>query len=456
MKKPKKKLIIGLSVAGVVVLFLLFRMVFGGGGAAGVMVSTTPLARTDLKNLVSASGTLESAHTAKVYSSQGYQVKELLVQVGDMVQAGDILCRLDTEALELDIAAQEASIASAAALNQHSLQVSERKLQDAEGNLRSGHDNGVNGAKSSLQSADDALDMARHNYEVAQAAYDHATIGSSNREELRLAMEQADQAYDNAKRSYRLAATAYDTALLTADQSLEDYNDAVINSRLSADLTVQKLTLQKLRLQLDDATVKAPISGMVTEVYAEEGSPGSGLLFIVEDTDSLVVKTRLKEYDINTVKEGMPATVKSDATGEEEYPAQVERISPAAAKAADGSVQTNNVEFETDLRLTGKEPGLRIGMNVRLNIITEEKPDVWAVPFDAVVTDEEGREIVYVAKADEKGQLTAQAVPVTTGLETDFYIEISSDSLAEGDLIITDSDIPVTDGMPVQLFNAGQ
>lgn len=35
--------------------------------------------------------------------------------------------------------------------------------------------------------------------------------------------------------------------------------------------------------------------------------------------------------------------------------------------------------------------------------------------------------------------MTATAVPVTTGMETDFYLEISSDGLADGDQVLSDA-----------------
>lgn len=57
----------------------------------------------------------------------------------------------------------------------------------------------------------------------------------------------------------------------------------------------------------------------MTAVYAKEGVPAAGLLFVVENTDDLVIKTALKEYDVATVQEGMPTEIKSDATGEEVF-----------------------------------------------------------------------------------------------------------------------------------------
>ena len=44
----------------------------------------------------------------------------------------------------------------------------------------------------------------------------------------------------------------------------------------------------QLQESLEDTRITAPCSGTVTAVYAEVGSTGSGLLFIIEDVDDLV------------------------------------------------------------------------------------------------------------------------------------------------------------------------
>lgn len=59
-------------------------------------------------------------------------------------------------------------------------------------------------------------------------------------------------------------------------------------------------------------------------------------MFVVEDTDSLVIKTKLKEYDIASVEVGMPVVIKSDATGEQEFMGHISHISPAAVKSSTG------------------------------------------------------------------------------------------------------------------------
>ena len=201
--------------------------------------------------------------------------------------------------------------------------------------------------------------------------------------------------------------------------------------------------------------VHCGVSGTVTAVYAKVGAPGSGLLFVVENTDDLVIKTELKEYDVASVQEGMPVQVKSDATGDRVFPASVSHIAPTAQKAADGSTQSSgSVEFDTEVRLDQPDSGLRVGMNVRMTVVTAERKGVWAVPYDALVTDAQGQTAVYVARPQgEEGSMVAVEVPVDTGLETDFYVEISSGQLAEGDLLLTQP-AGILPGAPVTLAPA--
>lgn len=69
-----------------------------GGNTQTVLASDTQvLSYTDLESSVSATGTVESSDTTKVYSTLAYQVKSVLVEVGDTVQEGDLLAELDAE-----------------------------------------------------------------------------------------------------------------------------------------------------------------------------------------------------------------------------------------------------------------------------------------------------------------------------------------------------------------------
>ncbi len=76
-----------------------------------------------------------------------------------------------------------------------------------------------------------------------------------------------------------------------------------------------------------------------------------------------------------------------------------------------------------------KDSGLLIGLSAKVEIILSQVTDVYAVPYDAVGTDENGGSVVY---ARSGGETEFTAIPVETGMETDYYIEISGEGLSDG------------------------
>lgn len=195
--------------------------------------------------------------------------------------------------------------------------------------------------------------------------------------------------------------------------------------------------------------VEATTSGTVTAISAQNGAPANGVLFTIEDTNSLRVVTNIKEADVGTVQPGMKVTIKTDATGDKEYTGTVQSIAPTAVKqssasgtgaAAAASSGNQNPEFETRVSIDSDISGLLIGMKARLNIIVEERNGVYSVPFDVLTTGANNESCVLVAADPKDGVYTVKEVPVTTGTETDFAIEISGDQLTDGMQIITDID----------------
>ncbi|MEG2203925.1 MAG: efflux RND transporter periplasmic adaptor subunit, partial [Oscillospiraceae bacterium] len=500
-KKSKKKKLL-LLVLGLVVVAVAAKLMMPKNTA--LPVTTAPLARDELVNRVNVSGVIESANAARVYSSQPGKVNAIRVQEGDRVAAGDVLAELDTADLELSIAKQKALMSVGSQSDALTLADAERQYSQLVSDIANGMESslvsaqqGVDSAtktltdakraiyenESDLEYADELarklekeLILARRAKEDADAALKkdpgNAALKDALAEKTEL-YEQALAKWDENNKdfsnglsqyeiTYRAARMNYDAAIKNqelarqrVDRQLETLKETIEKAKLSGDMTADQLSLTSLQRSLDESTLRAPITGVVTAVYAKEGMPGTGLMFLVEDTDRLVVKTSIREYDIGSVQEGMSAVIKADATGETEFTGEVQHISPAASKAADGSTKTSgNVEFATDVALTTPDSGLRIGMNVRVNIVLEKKEGVFSAPFDAVITNDEGQDVVYVARDDGKGKYTAEAVPVTTGMETDFLIEISSDALTEGDLIIT-TPAALTPGAAVMLLPVG-
>ncbi|WP_296627236.1 HlyD family efflux transporter periplasmic adaptor subunit [uncultured Negativibacillus sp.] len=300
---------------------------------------------------------------------------------------------------------------------------------------------GVAAAQSGVATAEAQLDAAKDAQNGASVAQLEQGIDSAKRgvESAALQKEQAEDQADSAEQ-------LRDATNNQIEQQIETLQDSLISSQLAAESNrSQEIAIEKLQNTLDEATITAPVSGVVTAVYAKVGEPGNGLLFVIEDTESLKVTTYIKEYDIGNITEGMKVTIKSDATGDKEIPGTITYIAPAAVKTDTGATKTtdNNstVEFEAEVQVDEQNSGLRIGMNTRLTVLVDERDDVYGVPYDSVVEKADGTQVLYVAEpqsSEGKDTYVVTEVPVTTGLETDFYVEVSGDSITDGMIVLSD------------------
>ena len=660
-----KKKIIGGVCAALAVVVVGGYVITSQKGAAQMIVSTETLQQMDLKNTISLTGTVETQTGRKVYSTLTYPVESVNVEVGDVVQEGDVLAKLKTDDLELDIAQQQAAVTASNNQAAHQIEVSRKAYENAKENYENGLDSSaisaeqsvtqaennvtqseysVESAKLQVESAEAAVRDARENYRLtrdqlegnvtdaekaldkaeealsdAKAAYNDALAGvegqiaqaeanfaqikadydmqkatydniagqlaenvknaqaaekeaedkyneykeawgesspeavdakakwddavearvQAQQEQLRekeafqaieatynqaqtdlatvkssiygqttsaqsavasaesgvasaeaqldaakdarngTTLAQVEQGIGSANRGVDSAEVQEDVAKAQLDaakqsaesakqqqeatknaieQQIDSLQDSLVGSQLAAESNrAQEIAIQKMQNTLEDASITAPVSGVVTAVYAKVGEPGNGLLFVVEDTESLKITTRIKEYDIANVQVGMPVTIKSDATGDKEISGTITYIAPAAVKSDTGSTQTSsnnsNVEFEAEVQVNDKDSGLRIGMNTRLTVLLEEKQDVFGVAYDSVVKKQDGTDVLYAVEpksteGKDASTYIVTEVPVTTGLETDFYIEVSGSNIQNGMSIVSDPQ-SVTPGMEV-------
>lgn len=462
-----------------------------------VPVDYTLLHRTNLTDSISIKGIVESEKSQKVYSSLNYKVKEVFVEAGDYVTEGKILAQLEIEDIERNLKKRKEEVISSQQTNINQLNNSQRILSEALDNLNNGTNSQIVSAETSLKTAEINLENAKKSYTDAvddnnkginskvasaqssldtakldldrkQSDYDNATqlfaAGGISQEEMNQAekslknsqiqyndallnMENAktsdSRTLDQAEENLKTAQTNYDNALKAlnsaktkAQQDIESYRSNVETAQIAVNNNSAQLSVEELEKQLADSAITSPVSGTVTAVYAKEGSSGQGLLFVVEDTNSLKITTYIKEYDVSRIKEGMKVIIRSDATGDDEYEGILSKIEPAASKNTNGdTASTSDVEFKAEVTVVSDETNLRIGMNTRMNIILDSKENVYIVPFESIKSTPEGQSVIFII--DDKGVL--QETAVETGLETDFYTEISSDALYDGARIANDA-----------------
>ena len=301
----------------------------------------------------------------------------------------------------------------------------------------SAQSNGGGYRDKTLEELQAALTAAQAEQTAAQAAVNEAqaAYNSASGQGYSLSL-----AVDSAYNGYVTALKSLDAAIASVETQLQSSENQLDSAKLSAQSAreTRELTLEQMDESMEDLVITAPAAGTVTAVYATVGGPSTGLLFVIEDVEDLVVKTTIRSYDVGQVQEGMDVTIKSDATGDASFAGTVSFIAPASQKTATGETNTANEVFDAEVKVLSQDTGLRIGMSVRLNYVLEAETGVLAVPYDAVYTNASGQSCVMAARDQGNGKYLLEEIPVTTGVESDVEVAISGPGIQAGLQVLND------------------
>ena len=284
--------------------------------------------------------------------------------------------------------------------------------------------------KTTYENAKTAYETTKKKLEDTLDNYEEALISAtenytSAKEKVDDQIEAYESALSSAERNLSDAENSLTNAKINTENQLESYRIAYENAKNSTNTELADYQLANLYEDLGKTTVTAPIAGTVTAVYANEGETATGVMFVIEDTDNLVITSTVKAYDLDRVSEGMPVKIKTDATGSDVFYGVIESISPTATKDATGSVlSTNDAEFETVVRVTDKSDRLRIGVSARIEYVIEEAKDATAVPESAILTDTEGSYVLTVSE-DAEGNILLTRTVVEIGVSDGIYTVVS-------------------------------
>lgn len=464
----KHKKVIGaaaISVTALLVIGVMAGFSLPKSSSSGLVdpsgINTISLEQQSLASTVNVTGMVYSKNATEVYSSLNYAVDTVNVEVGDYVSEGDVLAVLDSRSLQADIAQKQAAVGSASAKAQQSLSEAEKALKTYQDNADNGYNSSLVNAESSISSAEldvqtAELEMQAANNDLRTARrqlrdardgegdYEYEDPTDSQMDALKDAVyaketlvEKTQINLEKAKERLEQAKTDLDVTKVSTDDNLSDYQDRVKSAQISTNFNDQWLYIQKLQEDLSRCSIISPVSGTVTAVNAVEGGSSSGLLFVIQDGDALKILANIKEYDIDNVNIGDTVMIKADATGDKEYKGTLTKISPTSNETKSGNTTTStDSEYESEITVSSAQAGLKIGMNARLSIVTEEKNNIFAVPYEAVFEAEDGGSYIYSLVAAEKGKASVKMVPVEKGLQSNLSVEILGEKLTEGMQIV--------------------
>jgi len=360
--------------------------------------------RGDLEMSVLASATLHPFEIVQVRPEASGRIEELFIDVGDWVNEGDPIARLDQEDLQTRLQTANAELSRTGA----NLDLVRRGYTPRE----------LQSYQSAVDRAQLALNEASEDLEHVQQLHESGFASDEELDSAEYAVEQAQQNLEQAQDAL---------AVLTQGSTREEIRSA------EASVSIARANLQDAENALGDAIINAPMDGVILEKFVTEGSvvvsslasfSGGDSLCVIGDLSTMKALSSVDENDIGHVILGQRVILDVDSYPDEEFEGTVYKIHPQAS--LEGGVTVFTVEVE----VPNPDNRLMAGMSCEVEVITETFTDILLVPDRAIAQRDESN---YVFVVDENDSIEARKIEIG---ETNFEYTEVLDGLEEGESVI--------------------
>jgi RND family efflux transporter MFP subunit len=199
--------------------------------------------------------------------------------------------------------------------------------------------------------------------------------------------------------------------------------------------------LATLDAQLSYATIRSPITGIVTEQFQYEGEFASagGKLVTIADTSTVIVKVPFADTVTAQLKAGDAAKVLPTDTSAEEMSGQITLLSRSS--------DSTNRTVEVWVTLGNSAGKLRANGAAQVTVFANSKSDAVVVPSSAVTLEASNADEGTVMVVD--AQNVAHETKVKIGIRTPDRIEIV-EGLQGGETIVIEGNYALPDGTKVE------
>jgi HlyD family secretion protein len=397
---------------GAVILLVVVFFVSRSLTRERIPVHAATVSRAELFSTIPTNGLVEPVKNYEYHSPLATSVREVYVQQGDHVQAGQLLMQLDDVNARARVAASESALRSAEATYEAVRQggtLEER--QSLNSNLSRSH-----------------LDLAEAQRQLAALQKLQAT-GAASASEVAAAQERVSLAQDSLASLEARQQTRYSPA--ESERARSAVADATANLKAARDV-------------LDRTSYRAPIAGTVYSIlvsksdFVEEGK----LLLQMTDLRNLRVRAYFDEPEIGNLAVGQKITIVWDARQGKEWHGHITQVP--------STIVTFNTRNVGEVLVAIDDPSASTGLlpdtHVTVTVTTSSEPNILTVPRESLHV-ENGK--YYVFRVVDAGLVRT---PVTTGTINLTQVAITS-GLKDGDLIATRSlnGLPLEPGVPVKV-----
>ena len=391
----KKKLLLG---GGFMAAVVLAGFYFWADDSSTPQYLTARVERGNLRNTVTATGTLQAVTTVQVGSQASGTISALYADFNSVVKKGQVVAQLDPAVAKAQVEQARANLEQARA----SLAQSRAAVVNARAGITDAQAKNL-AAKSTVQNNQAGVSGAEANVAVLKAQQDDARSLLKQQESLLKSGVIAQRDYDVAMTAYRSAEARYNQAVAQLNQAklseqssssagLAQSQAAIEQSQAQvqqAQAQVQQNTAQVQQAQaalslaevnLSHTTITSPIDGIVVSRDVNVGQTVAAslsaptLFTIANDLTQMQVIANIDQADIGLVEQAKSVKFSVDAFPGKEFDGKIAemRLNPVNVQ----NVVTYNVVINVD----NPDQKLKPGMTANLTITIDERNNVLKVP----------------------------------------------------------------------------
>jgi len=390
----KKHLIVGTASIAVLAAAAFY---FWGNQASAAQYLTAKVDRGNLRNTVTATGTLQAVTTVQVGSQASGTISSLSADYNSVVKKGQVIAQLDPAVPKAQVDQARANLQQAqASLQQAHAAVSNSRAGVSDAQAR------AQGASSTAQNNQAGVAGAQANLAVLKAQQDDALSLLKQQEALVKSGVIAQRDLDVAKTAYQTAQAKYDQGVAQLNQATLSQQMAAGSGIASSQAQVQQsqaqvqqsqasvsaaeaqvqqaqAALQLAEVNLAHTTITSPIDGIVVSRDVNVGQTVAAslsaptLFTIANDLTKMQVIANIDQADIGLVENAKSVRFSVDAFPGKDFDGKIEqmRLNPQTVQ----NVVTYNVVIDVD----NPEQKLKPGMTANLTVTIDERNNVLKV-----------------------------------------------------------------------------
>ena len=378
-----------------------------------IPVQISPVIRKQMTYSLSPTGDIAPMMQVDLFPRVSGYLERIDVNLGDSVRQGQVIAQIDRTEFLQKVKEVEAKVAQAKA-----------NLSELEAGSR----------PEELRQAEEALRQA-------QSRFDNAKLHRERVEALFKRQVISKKEADIAEMDYTVA----EAQLAVSQQNLKLVREGArqeVKEGSRAKLKEMEALLAQEQIRLQNTLIIAPFQGEIIRKYIDAGalaSPSTPIVNLVH-TLTLKIVANVLEKDIPLLKPAMKAKIRTEAYPDRVFEGKVARINTGL----DLTTRTLQVEIE----IPNSSRLLKPGMFARIEVVLLEKPQVLAIPSNAVI-GEQGERFVYVVEGNK-----AVRKPVVTGIEQDRFVEVR-EGLKEGDQVIVRGQEGIRENTTIRVIEGG-